>query len=141
MRYPEQPHPEQQHPEQHPGQADSSVNLPANVRRISQAVAHRRLGRVALLFLAAHQPAAFLMGQFLYFLSPAYRLLAVGSQAESLVDDWAAVFCREDGLRTLETLLLDGGKRSASGFHSGVKPQATDLETTDSQIIDSRGRG
>jgi hypothetical protein len=141
MRYPEQ-----QQPEQHSGQAESNVNLPANVRHVSQAVARRRLGRAALLFLAAHQPAAFLMGHFLYFLSPAYRLLAVGSQAESLVDDWAAVFCREDGLRTLETVLLDGSERSASGFYTGVKPQITDLQTadsqtTDSQIIDSPGRG
>jgi hypothetical protein len=75
-----------------------------SVTRIVRALAQRRMGLTALLFIAAHEPAAFLAGQCLYLLAPTYRILTADTAWEGALDEWAELLSRPEGLRELETL-------------------------------------
>ncbi|MEX1019551.1 MAG: hypothetical protein WDZ49_07830 [Litorilinea sp.] len=80
--------------------------LPPRVIETAQALARRRLGRVALLFLVAHQPLAFLAGTCLHLLSPVYRVLMASAGPERVLDEWAELFSSPAALQALAPLLL-----------------------------------
>lgn len=93
--------------------------LPEGVIAAVGFLARRRLGRAALLFLAAHEPAAFWLGQGFYFLSPLYRLLMPSGAGENALDAWGEFCCRPESLATLEHFL-----NQATHAHSGPAKQA-----------------
>lgn len=81
--------------------------LTPTIQQTLHAVGERGLGLGALLFVAGHQPVAFLAGQALLLLAPLGVLW--GSNA---LTEWARLLSDPDGGRLLHRSLLDVERRS-----------------------------
>jgi hypothetical protein len=107
-----------------------------SVTRIVRALAQRRLGLTALLFIAAHEPAAFLAGQCLYLLAPTYRMLTADTVCDrvAFVVDGRIVACDEP-----RSLRLAHGRRRVRIEHradDGLVAEEMSLKRASRRLVE-----